>query len=67
MLRESVSRFDLLDREFAEIRRDVAETKADVKSLGRRVAKLESDVNLLKWVVGFNLAFTLGILWKLLT
>jgi hypothetical protein len=29
-----------------------------------RPNKLEPDVTLIKWMLGFNLAFTLGILWN---
>jgi hypothetical protein len=29
-----------------------------------RIAKVESDINLLKWMVGFNLAFTVAILFR---
>lgn len=29
-----------------------------------RINKIESDMNLLKWMVGFNLAFTVAILFK---
>ena len=31
-----------------------------------RISKIESDINLLKWMVGFNLAATMALLWKLL-
>jgi len=30
-----------------------------------RFSKIESDVNLLKWMIGFNLAFTVAILFKI--
>lgn len=30
-----------------------------------RLSKVESDLLLLKWMVGFNLAMTATILWKL--
>lgn len=29
-----------------------------------RVSKIESDMNLLKWMVGFNLALTVAILFR---
>jgi hypothetical protein len=29
-----------------------------------RISKLESDLNLLKWMVGFNLALTVAILFR---
>lgn len=30
-----------------------------------RFASIDTDLVLLKWMVGFNLAFTMTILWKL--
>ena len=29
-----------------------------------RISKIESDINLLKWMVGFNLAMTVAILFR---
>jgi hypothetical protein len=29
-----------------------------------RISKIESDVNLLKWMAGFNLAMTMAILFR---
>ena len=29
-----------------------------------RISKIESDINLLKWMVGFNLAMTIAILFR---
>jgi len=29
-----------------------------------RISKIESDLNLLKWMVGFNLAITVAILFR---
>ena len=29
-----------------------------------RISKIESDINLLKWMVGFNLAITVAILFR---
>jgi len=29
-----------------------------------RISKIESDMNLLKWTVGFNLALTVAILFR---
>jgi hypothetical protein len=31
-----------------------------------RFAKIENDLNLLKWMIGFNMAATVGVLVKLL-
>ena len=45
-------------------------TKADLNEatlkLENRITKFEADISLLKWMVGFNLAFSAGILVKLL-
>jgi hypothetical protein len=31
------------------------------------ISELKSNLALLKWMVGFNLAFTLAVLWKVFT
>ncbi|MGH7967062.1 MAG: integrase [Candidatus Binatia bacterium] len=35
-----------------------------VASYDNRLARLETDVALVKWMLGFNLAMTVAILWK---
>ena len=30
-----------------------------------RFANIDTDLVLLKWMIGFNLAFTMAVLWKL--
>jgi hypothetical protein len=30
------------------------------------ISELRSDMNLLKWMIGFNLAISLAVLWKLI-
>jgi hypothetical protein len=35
-------------------------------TIDQRFAKLEGDLNLLKWMVGFDLAATVGIIFLLL-
>ncbi len=35
-----------------------------VASYDSRFNKIESDLHLLKWMVGFNLVFTMSMLWK---
>lgn len=37
----------------------------EIAGYENRFAKIESDVNLLKWMVGFNLAMTVAVLGKL--
>jgi hypothetical protein len=33
-------------------------------SYENRFARMESDLTVLKWMVGFNLAMTVAVLWK---
>jgi hypothetical protein len=33
----------------------------------RDVDRIEARLNLLQWMVGFNLAFTMAVLWKVLS
>jgi hypothetical protein len=35
-----------------------------IASYENRFARMESDLAVLKWMVGFNLAMTIAILWK---
>jgi hypothetical protein len=42
---------------------DSVATKRDVIN---ELAPVKADVAVLKWMVGFNLAFTMAVLWKLL-
>ena len=35
-----------------------------IASYENRFARIETDLTLLKWMVGFNLAFTVAVLWK---
>jgi hypothetical protein len=46
-----------------DVARKAAEEAAGYEN---RLAKIESDLALLKWMVGVNTALTLGILFKLL-
>lgn len=36
-----------------------------VATYENRFARIESDLALLKWMIGFNLAITVAILWKI--
>jgi hypothetical protein len=36
----------------------------EAANFDNRLAKLEADLMLLKWMIGFDLAFTMAILWK---
>ncbi len=54
-----------IKHDVAGLKQDVAGLKQDVASLKQDVADLKSDNKLLRWMAGFNLAFTMAILWKL--
>ena len=45
---------------FAEAIETQLATKGDVQ-------RVEKDLLLLKWMIGFNLAFTLAVVWKVFT
>jgi hypothetical protein len=48
--------------------KDKAQKAAEeVAGYERELAGVKSDLNLLKWMVGFNSIVTLGVLWKVLT
>ena len=45
--------------------KDVArEAAEEVANYDNRIGRVESDLVLLKWMVGFNIAMTLAILWR---
>src|SRR3954451_13239641 len=46
-----------LKRDISEVKRDLAEVKRDVSGLRQELGELKRDVFLLKWMVGFMLAF----------
>lgn len=43
------------------------EAAEEVANFENRLSKVEGDLTLLKWMMGFNLVFTLGVLWRVLT
>jgi hypothetical protein len=60
-----------LDRKLAEahaeaLRATVVQDLATKNDLQSEVQRLESKIQLLTWMVGFNLAATMAVLWKLL-
>ena len=54
-----------LKRDVGELKRDVAELKRDVAELKRDVAELKRDNLLMKWMLGFVLAFQVAMFIKL--
>jgi hypothetical protein len=58
-------RFVRIEADIGELKRDVAELKGAVLSIDRRLSALEGEVRLLKWMIGFVLAFLVAISIKL--
>jgi phage shock protein A len=58
-------RFVRVEANIAEVQRDVAELKRDVAELKRDVAELKRDSLLMKWMLGFVLAFQVAMFIKL--
>lgn len=40
------------------------EAAEEVANYDNRISKVEADLVLLKWMLGFNIAMTLAILWR---
>lgn len=38
-----------------------------IAEYNRDISEVKSNLALLKWMVGFNLAFTLAVLWRIFT
>jgi hypothetical protein len=60
-----------LDRKLAEahaeaLRATVVQDLATKNDLQTEVQRLEAKLQLMTWMVGFNLAATMAVLWKLL-
>ncbi|HVC50777.1 MAG TPA: hypothetical protein VND87_02020 [Stellaceae bacterium] len=62
---EAMTGFDAYDQRFTRVEADIAELKHGVANLDRRVSELASEFLLLKWMVGFALAFLVAITIKL--
>jgi hypothetical protein len=54
-----------LKRDVAEVKREVSGIRGDFSGLEQRFAGLKGDVLLLKWMLGFVLAFQVAIFFKL--
>jgi hypothetical protein len=56
-----------LNQRFAKIEGDLNQRFAKLEGdLNQRFAKIEGDIKLLSWMVGFNLAATVGVFFMLL-
>ncbi len=62
---EAMAGFDAYERRFVRIESDLGELKRDVADLRQRVSGVERDLLLLKWMVGFVLAFQVALFIKL--
>jgi hypothetical protein len=51
--------------EHSDVKSDVKQVKSDVQDLKVQFQDLKGRVNLLQWMMGFNLALTTAVLWKL--
>ena len=55
--------------EMTELRSEMTEfkdtIKAEINRLHRRDDQLDAEIRLLKWMIGFNLAISMAIMWKL--
>jgi len=40
------------------------EAAEEVANCENRISRVEADLTLLKWMLGFNIAMTLAILWR---
>jgi hypothetical protein len=69
---EAMAAFDAYEQRFVrveanigELQRDVAELKRDTTQVKGDIAELKRDVFVLKWMMGFVLAFQVAIFIKL--
>jgi hypothetical protein len=62
---EAMAGYEAYDQRFGRIESDIGELKRDVAALSRRMAAVERDTYLLKWMVGFVLAFQVAMVAKL--
>ena len=50
---------------FSEVLDSQVATRADIHRLEANIHRLEAEQRLMKWMLGFNLAFTLAMFWKM--
>ncbi len=55
---------EVLDSQVAT-RADIHGLGADIHTLKADIHRLEAEQRLMKWMLGFNLAFTLAMFWKM--
>ena len=62
---EAMAGFDVYEQRFVRVETDIAEVKRDVAGLKQDMAEVKRDLFLLKWMMGFLLAFQIAIFIKL--
>ena len=62
---EALAGYEAHEPRLARIESDIAELKRDVSELKRDVSDLKRDAFLLKWMIGFVLAFQVALFIKL--
>ena len=68
---EQVRKKDMMIEELYDALIEAGTSEAKARAAARamtnyesRISKIESDINLLRWMVGFNLAMTVAILFR---
>jgi len=62
---EAMAGLEAQEQRLGRIEADIGELKREVVELGRRMSGAERDLLLLKWMVGFVLAFQVAVFAKL--
>lgn len=62
---EAMAGFDAYEQRFVRLESDITELKHDVADMKRSVVSLERDNLVVKWMLGFVLAFQVAIFIKL--
>ena len=62
---EAMAGYDAYESRFVRIEADIAELKRDMAEVKRDIAELKRDNLLLKWMVGFVLAFQVAMFVKM--
>ena len=62
---EAMAGYEAYDHQFGRVEADIAELKRDVAGLKQDMAEVKRDLFLLKWMMGFLLAFQIAIFIKM--
>lgn len=62
---EAVAGFDIYEQRFVRVEAEIGELKRDVAGLKQDIAEVKRELFLLKWMVGFVMAFQIAIFIKL--